>query len=36
LSLDRTTSRNLIRNSTIARSSITVRLARHPGLGFRY
>lgn len=35
-SLDRATSSSLIRNSTIGRSSITVRLARHPGLGFRY
>src|ERR1035437_9091465 len=36
LSLDRATSRSLIRNSTIGRSSTTVRLARHPGSGFRY
>ena len=35
-SRDRTTSKNLIRKSTIGRSIITVRLARHPGSGFRY
>ena len=33
---DRATSGRLIRNSIIGRSSITVRLASHPGSGFRY
>src|SRR5579862_3687406 len=33
-SLDRATSSSLIGNSTIGRSSITVRLSRHPGITF--